>query len=119
MKGIRVRQDGKYIAIWCKGCRHIHGWLPLKVGDREDGWVWNEQTKTLTPSVRHFTPADAEEGIPEQTQCHYNITNGRILFHGDSAAHSLRGEHDMDEEPPPNYGGAEHMGFAPSRESAP
>lgn len=114
MNSIRVRADGKYIAIWCKGCRHIHGWLPLNANGRTDAWTWNPNTRTLTPSVRHFVPANDKR--PEKTTCHYNITDGRITFHGDSADHGLRGEHALDDEPPANYGGAESFGFGAAGE---
>lgn len=101
MSGIRVRDDHKYIAIWCAGCREIHAWIPIS-GQDGHTWRWSAEHKTLYPSVRHFHPAHKDDSgatVPEQTLCHYNVTNGRIFYHGDSSNHGLRGDMEMQEIP--------------------
>lgn len=80
-------KNGDY-AWWCPGCRHAHsipadmeGAIVEAVGER---WRYNGnfERPTFTPSVRHFhTKKDGSE----QTDCHYNITDGQIQFHGDCA----------------------------------
>jgi hypothetical protein len=95
LAGIRVRADGKYIAIWCAGCNESHGAIPINGADSAHRWTWDG--RTLTPSVRHFHHLLDDQGkqMGEATDCHYNVTNGHITYHADSAAHNLRGEMDL------------------------
>lgn len=98
LPGIALRGDGKYIGIWCEGCKQAHAWIPLQGTGRGDGWSWDG--RTLSPSVRHFVRLPEDEGGGEITTCHYNVTNGRIFYHADSTCHSLRGEHNLRPFPP-------------------
>ena len=105
----------KSLGFFCPGCRHAH--VIGVDGGHEPGknWTWNGDINrpTFQPSVRVFTPAhsyDASDGtrkqIPESTQCHSFVTDGRIQFLDDSAAHQLRGWHDLAPWPQ-TYGGME------------
>jgi hypothetical protein len=93
--GIRIRADGQYFTVYCAGCKHAHS-VPINGGDPAHRWTWDG--RTLSPSVRHYHNAldenDEPKG-PEVTECHYNVTNGRIFYHGDCTVHSLRGEYDI------------------------
>lgn len=73
---VRIHQGVKHVWYHCPGCKHLHG-VPA------ERWHWNgsEDSPTLSPSVRHFTPA-GEHG-PEVTHCHYFVRDGRIEFCGD------------------------------------
>lgn len=45
-------------------------------------WDWNQSTLTLSPSVM----VTAAKAI-----CHYNLTNGEFVIHGDSTADMIAG----------------------------
>lgn len=70
-----------YARHWCPGCDDTH-LIPLP------RWNFNGSltAPTFTPSVR-ITWGLA----PGSRQCHYNITDGAIYFHGDST-HKLAGQ---------------------------
>lgn len=87
---VRTHAGQKYVWYYCPGCKHNHG-VP------SERWSWNQSVElpTLSPSVRHFIPAD--EGRPEKTTCHYFVRDGRIEFCGD-CDHALSGKTvEMDE----------------------
>lgn len=81
------REDGTWLIYDCPGCNHTHS-VPAK------RWNWNGSLEkpTLSPSVKHFFPA--AHGRPEETICHYHITDGKIIFCND-CKHTLRGSHDL------------------------
>ena len=74
---------------WCPGCKSGHVY---HVGN-SSGPTWsfngNFEQPSFTPSMRRFTPA--HDGEPEQTDCHYFVTAGKILYCSDSR-HSLSGQ---------------------------
>lgn len=93
------KAQGGYLH-WCPGCAHAH-YIAV---ERETGprWSFNGDAEkpTFAPSVRIFTPAQAEtrdpdgtvwEASPERTNCHYFVREGRIEFCADSA-HTLAGQ---------------------------
>lgn len=61
---------------WCPECKDLH---PLPWGR----WTFNEnyEKPTFTPSFRQFPQSPRE--------CHYNITDGMIVWHDDNK-HSRR-----------------------------
>lgn len=69
----------------CEGCGCSHG-VPI-VGPKK--WEWNGSLErpTLSPSVS----ITWEGGEPKRKLvCHFNVTDGQIVFHGDTT-HALRG----------------------------
>ena len=84
---VRVHKGVKYVWYHCPGCQRLHG-VPA------ERWHWNgsEESPTLDPSVRHYTPEDKEQNRPEVTHCHYHIRKGVIEFCGDCKDHSLSGQ---------------------------
>lgn len=93
MSGILVRKDGKYWGVWCQGCNELHIAIPIHGKSAGPNWSWDGATKTLTPSVRHLGPGNS-------TTCHYNVIQGRILYHGDGTKHKLSGTMDIPPVPP-------------------
>lgn len=79
-----VTEEVEYIKYHCPGCKHLH-YVPTK------RWHWNgdREKPTLSPSVRHFIPAN--EYGPEKTICHYHLRNGILEFCGD-CDHDLKGK---------------------------
>ena len=52
-----------FFSIWCPGCNTGH------IFDHR--WKLDESTKTVTPSMN-----------VNNEECHFNITNGKIIYHG-------------------------------------
>jgi hypothetical protein len=77
----------KYFGFTCPACKTNH-LVPVVIGAPQPGAMWgwdgNEEKPTVTPSLRVF----ALDG--QTTACHCNVTNGQIVYHGDSG-HSLKG----------------------------
>lgn len=74
----------------CPGCEETH-YIPTDAPLPNNAkWEFNgsQESPTFTPSVR-ITWEWGEEH--EHNCCHYNITNGQIIFHDDST-HSLKGQ---------------------------
>lgn len=65
------RLQGGAFAHWCPACESMH---PLPASWRFDG---NLDRPTFQPSFRQLL--QHEKG----GDCHYNITNGEIVWHGD------------------------------------
>lgn len=86
MKKVAVRTHAGVKHVWyrCPGCKHNHG-VPA------ERWHWNgdENSPTLSPSVRHYI--SAHEGRPEKTICHYRVEAGKIEY-CDDCEHELRGQ---------------------------
>ncbi len=75
---------------YCPGCDRIHIIWTMTPPPRPCwGFNGNVEKPTFTPSVLIFL-TDPETNARE-TECHYNITDGRIVFHGDSP-HALKGQ---------------------------
>lgn len=91
-----------WLFYWCAGCRSAHQVPVDGSGGPNKNWKWNGSlTKpTLTPSVRHFKTSRL--GV-EDTFCHYNVTDGQLDYHADSATHALRGKFPL-QPIPDNYG---------------
>lgn len=81
---VRVHGGEQWVWYHCPGCKRLHG-VP------SERWNWNGslESPTLSPSVRHYIPAD--EGRPEKTTCHYHIRDGKIEYCGD-CDHELKGQ---------------------------
>lgn len=75
-------------SIWCPACEETHGYTVYPNGDK--GWRWNGNAAnpTFTPSIRLFS---RKRGEQEKTQCHLNLTDGMLIFHGD-CPHSFAGK---------------------------
>lgn len=99
--------DG-HVFYYCAGCRSGHSVPVDGSGDSNSNWAWNGSAEkpTLSPSVRHFTPArvdpDTQEQKPERTLCHYFVVDGSINYL-DDCAHDLRGVLPLPDFPE-NYG---------------
>lgn len=88
----KVLRKSKDRYFWyCPGCKEIHG-VPVRTEPRPC-WTFNGDVDkpTFRPSVRHFIPADKDDGTPEETTCHYFITDGNIVFQND-CPHELKGQ---------------------------
>lgn len=74
----RIHGGEEYVHYYCPGCKRNHS-VPSK------RWNWNGDFSlpTLSPSVRHFVPADPERNRQEKTFCHYFIRDGKIEFCSD------------------------------------
>lgn len=91
----KLRKGTGCFLHWCPGCDMPHAvWLDHPDYPR---WQWdgNVERPTVSPSVRHSTPAYQDEDDPEfkiaATCCHYFIRGGRIEFCGDST-HAFAGQ---------------------------
>ena len=84
---------------WCPGCDNGHEINVDTPNHSGAKWAFdgNAQSPTFTPSVnmrwgRFADPSYVpEEGHDPSGVCHYNITAGKIIFHGDST-HKLKGQ---------------------------
>jgi hypothetical protein len=86
------RDENGCFLIECPGCRHSHAIVDQATGAKVS-WAFSGtlERPTFSPSVRHFW----YEGTGRTPMtCHYNVTDGRILFHND-CTHGLRGWHDL------------------------
>lgn len=99
--GIRISEEGKYASFYCIACKSGHGAIPIGSSHAPGvHWQWDGNSKTLTPSVRHFHHEGGydEQGQPKGpmiTTCHYNVTNGKFFYHNDCTDHKLQGDVDM------------------------
>lgn len=82
MKILRTEEGYRH---WCPGCNEKH----YINTDEGSGPKWsfngNWDTPTFTPSVS-ISWGDQ----PGARRCHYNITDGQVIFHGD-CTHELKG----------------------------
>lgn len=89
---------------WCPACHQSHlinvevPTSPFPEFNIAGGQRWsfdgNENSPTFTPSVKVQSGGwKTREGkeVPLITRCHYNITKGQIIYHGD-CAHTLKGQ---------------------------
>lgn len=88
--------------FWCPGCKCCHS---FRVGDVKDRPVWkfngNLDLPTFSPSLRVYTTHP--ETKVDRTLCHLNLTDGKLIFHGDSP-HELKGQTVDLPDIPENYG---------------
>ncbi len=79
----QIRKLEELMTHWCPGCqqRHYINTVSDDVSPGAPVWEFNgDATKpTFTPSVNIVG------------KCHYNITEGKIIYHGDSQ-HALAGQ---------------------------
>ena len=93
--------DGNYYFHYCPGCDSVHG-FPVRLNDDPtppDGTKWffngDLNNPTFAPSIRITSTKPSIQGNPDSppvefTMCHYNITNGNIVYQND-CAHPLKG----------------------------
>lgn len=110
---LRSVQGG--IMHWCPGCEHAHVIYTSKEGrEGKPTWGYNGSIDkpTTTPSVLIFVTDDEDEvGNPlpqpiKRTLCHYFLTDGNLVFCGDSK-HIYAGQTVPLPDIPDNYGGGE------------
>lgn len=87
----KTMQDGqiKSLLVFCLGCDSVHV-IPVP------RWTWdgNGEVPTVTPSV-----SIKWGNAPDSRHCHFNVTNGQIVYHGDTT-HEYAGKTiDMPEIP--------------------
>lgn len=102
-------RNGSYVYYRCPGCNTVHS-VPVNTGVHPQ-WTWNGDAvkPTLSPSVRHFTPASERkdnqgnviESKPAQTYCHYFVKEGCIDYQND-CTHRLNGMQRVPMEPLPS-----------------
>jgi Family of unknown function (DUF6527) len=66
--------------VCCPVCHDLH-LASVAVGR----WKWEQATMTLSPSVK----VTSYRGV-----CHWNLTNGEFIIHGDSTAKPREGKSD-------------------------
>lgn len=98
-------RKGEYYLHWCQGCKYGH--LYQTDPSRSPSWNFNGDIErpSFSPSMRIYTPAhnDGEFAHPEQTICHYFVTDGQIQYCDDSR-HELKGQTLPLEPIPEDYG---------------
>lgn len=92
----RKDEQGSYWLIWCVACKCGHN-IPTPRWSFDN----NLESPTFTPSVR-LSYRDPDTGV-EKTHCHFNVTNGQIVYHGD-CPHSMTGRTIPMVEIPSDYG---------------
>ncbi len=82
MKLIRITNVDGDFTHWCPGCEGLHLINTKRKNQNDAQWNFNGdfERPTFTPSV------NIEDGA-----CHYNITDGIIIFH-DARNHVLGGK---------------------------
>jgi phage terminase large subunit GpA-like protein len=75
---MRQSASGRFFH-WCPACEMAHA-LPA-----DNGWTYNGN-----PDAPTFTPSFRQMRVRDGKDCHYNITNGMIVWHNDSW-HGRRG----------------------------
>lgn len=73
--GIGAENYHHDLLVICPLCESLHVAALTDEGGRKP-WGWNQDTLTLTPSYKCWTH---NGGI-----CHWNLTNGEFVIHGDS-----------------------------------
>lgn len=81
---VRVHGGEEHVWYHCLGCKRNH-----VVPSKRWNWNGNVELPTLSPSVRHYIPADNNRF--EITTCHYFVRNGKIEYCGD-CEHDLKGQ---------------------------
>lgn len=96
--------DRALLGYWCQGCDCLHV-VNVEAGSDRPRWDWNGNVDkpTLSPSIRTFWQRTGEA---EQTHCHHFLRGGVIKYLSDSAAHDVRGHHEL-LPIPANYGGVD------------
>lgn len=90
--------------FWCPACKCCHS-IPVG-GGPGPRWSFNGKIDqpTFAPSLRLTCPTPEEHAAKQQgrTVCHLNVTEGRIVYHGDNP-HELNGKTVPMENIPENY----------------
>ena len=92
----RKQENGSYWLFWCPACKRGHG-IPTP----QWGFDGKVESPTFTPSLR-LSVTRTETG-QTSTVCHLNVTDGKIVYHGD-CPHELAGQTILMEPLPENYG---------------
>ena len=85
----------EYVCFFCEGCKSEHC-VPVTIPNENEhkwGFNGNHTNPTITPSIDNHYPKEAYEehpGLPA-FKCHINITDGKIIFHGD-CTHEMAGQ---------------------------
>lgn len=72
------KEPGTYI-IWCPGCG-CHHYIPALINQPKIDKHWQYNGDVNNPT---FTPSVKITAQPTAYCCHFNITNGQMIFHGD------------------------------------
>lgn len=93
-----LRKSSVGYLFYCPGCKEMHHYVtePKSLGPK---WTFNGNVEkpTFKPSLRLFTTDDEDDNgqkLPqpvERTICHLFVTDGQIIFCGDSD-HDLKGQ---------------------------
>jgi hypothetical protein len=67
------------VLVCCPVCHELH----VVETHEPKRWEWNRTALTITPS--YMTRGGGREGV-----CHWNLTNGEFIIHGDSTATPIR-----------------------------
>jgi hypothetical protein len=68
------------LMVNCPVCYDLHV-VNITQPDSRAHWDWDQATLTLSPSVRVMCCAET---------CHWNLTHGEFIIHGDSTAKPIR-----------------------------
>jgi hypothetical protein len=71
-----------HFMVLCPCCERLHVVRINDEGGSGPSWSWNQETLTLSPSVRVTYPTLKGEG----PTCHWTLTNGVFNIHPDSSA---------------------------------
>lgn len=90
MNVLHSLEDGN-LMFFCPGCKCGHKVWVINSAPGGAIWTWNGSMEkpTFTPSLLVTYGRDPAPDRPQT--CHSNVTDGQILFHGDSQ-HELRGK---------------------------
>jgi len=106
-------------AHWCPGCGEHHVFDTEQANPRGARWSFdgNMEAPTFAPSMRvlhqpgewaYDEATNNDKWVhtgPEVTKCHYNLTKGMLIYHGD-CLHELAGQTVPLPDRPPQPGGS-------------
>ena len=92
----RRGETSGHFLIWCPGCKCGHD-IPTP----RWGFDGNISSPTFTPSVRLYVTDP--ETKKETTICHFNVTGGKLVLHGD-CQHEMKGQTIEMADIPSEYG---------------
>jgi len=83
---MKIKDNGDYWIVFGKGCNENH----FIAKNRNWKLVSSLENPTITPSMK-ITYGDNPPPELAKYCCHFNITNGQIIFHSD-CSHELKGQ---------------------------